>query len=357
MEEAAHLVRRGWGEGTVCKRVVRRVLKDGTVREYVYTRTAVSLGTDASGRRIRKEIQNRSEKAARALLKQEIARADRGLAPGTSVTVHAYAQGWLDHKANEGLKPSTLDFYRAALLHFDAIDSLPVSALSPAHVRDLIDKRTAEGYASRTIRGVVQTLNLVLRQAMADGLVERNVAALVRLPQLVSKEPQHFTAEQVRRFLDVAKEDELGSLYGVALGTGLRRGELLALTWRDIDLDKGLARVRRAKTAAGVREVPLAPFALAALAGLPQTPGPIWPVSPSYVSKHFQELCRKAGVPVLTMHSTRHTAASLMLDAGVDPLVIQQIIGHTRVSMTGHYARSGEALQRDAVERLGRAIG
>lgn len=348
------MVRRGWGEGSICRRVVRR-----GEREYVYWRVAIPLGSDASGRRLRKEFQSRSEKAARAFLRQAVARADRGLPPaGAGVTVGTYAQGWLNHRASLGLRPPTLDFYRASLLHFDQIAALPVAALAPAHVRDLIDARTAEGYASRTIRGVVQTLNLVLRQAMADGLVERNVAALVRLPQLVQKEPQHFTAEQARRFLDAAKGDDLYSLYAVGLATGLRRGELLGLTWADVRDDGRSLAVRRSKTAAGVRSVPLAGFGRAALqvdAG--RHVGPIWSVSPSYASAHFRALCEKAKVPYITFHGLRHTAASLMLDAGVDPLVIQQIIGHTRVSMTAHYARSGEALQRDAIERLGKVVG
>lgn len=350
------MVRRGWGEGSLCRRVVRRGDK-----EYVYWR-AVGPPIKGFGVRKRPEYQSRSEKAARSWLKQQVARADRGLAPaGTGVTVGVYSADWL-RTAGNTLRPSTADFYRHQLAHFEEIEDVPITALSPAHVRELIAKRTQEGYASRTIRGVVQTLALVLRQAMEDGIVERNVAQLVKKPQLVQKAPQHFTAEQARRFLEVAKDDELGSLYAVALGTGLRRGELLQLTWRDVERDSehgGIVRlvVRRGKTAAAVRRIPCPDFASAALAAVAPAPGPIWTASPSYVSRHFQDLCRAAGVPVLTFHSLRHSAASLMLDAGVDPFLIRQILGHTRLEMTQRYARSGEALQREAIERLGRMVG
>lgn len=349
------MARRDWGSGSLCRRVVRR-----GASEYVYWRAIAPGGHSVGGRR-RKEFQSRSEKAARAWLKQAVARVDRGLAPpGERVTVNVYAQDWLRTTANH-VKPSTAAFYRAQLGHFDAIADVPVAALSPAHVRELIATRTAEGYASRTIRGVVQTLALVLRQAMEDGIVERNVAALVKLPKLETKPAQHFTAEQARRFLDVARDDPLMALYALALGTGLRRGEALALTWRDVDTDnRGRplgVRVRASKTIAGVRVVPLPAFAADSLALVDRKPGPIWTASPSYVSDHFQELCRRAGVPVITFHSLRHTAATLMAEAGVSLEVRRWLLGHTRGDMTMRYSHESDALKREAVEKLGGMVG
>lgn len=339
------MARRGWREGTICRKTVSR-----GDRSYTYWRVAIPMGTDPSGRRLRKEFQCRSEREARARLKDALG---RGRQPsGLSVTVGAYAVGWLRDTANT-VKPSTAAFYAAQLNHAEAFRNLPLTALTPQHVRDLIAAKTAEGLASRSVRGIVQTLRLVLAQALSDGLVERNVAALVRLPKLEQAAPRHFTAAQARRFLEVAQDDELGSLYAVALATGLRRGELLALTWRDVGTGCDSVVVRRGKTSAASRTIPVAPFAAVALGRMGRHPGPIWPVRPEAVSRRFRELCVKAGVPVLTMHSTRHTAASLMLDAGVDPLTIQAILGHTSVSMTGHYARGGDELRRAAVEALG----
>lgn len=347
------MARRGWREGSVCRRTVIR-----GENEYAYWRAVVSLGTDPSGRRIRKEYQARTERAARTWLKATVARYDRGLpVRGTGVTVGTYAVDWL-RDTTLNVKPATVSFYRAALYHVEDLANLPLTALTTAHVRDLIARKTDSGLSTRTVRGIVQTLALVLRRAMGDGLVDRNVASLVQLPKLNQAEPRHFTAEQARRFLEVTKDDELGSLYAVAIGTGLRRGELLGLTYGDVDQRNGVVRVRSGKTRAAIRVVPLPSFALEAVLRHPRRDvGPIWPVSPSYVSRHFQELCRKAGVPVLTMHSTRHTAASLMLDAGVPIEVIRSILGHTTVSMASHYARPGDDLRRDAVERLGRMVG
>jgi integrase len=332
------MARREWGSGSICRRTVTR-----NGNQYTYWRAIVPGGP--LGRR--REAQRRTERQARDWLRANLA---HPLPAGSErVTVGAYAVDWL-RDTSLTVKPNTVEFYRGSLRHLEQLATLPIAALTPAHVRDLMARKTEAGLSTRTVRGIVQTLALVLRRAEEDGLVDRNVAALVRLPKLETKPPEHFTAAQVRRFLDAAKDDPLGSLYAVALGTGLRRGELLGLQWRDVDGEAVV--VRSSKTHAGIRVVPLPDFAREALAQTPKRPGPIWPYRPEYVTRHFKRLCEQAGVPVLTLHSTRHTAASLMLDAGVDPLVIQQILGHTRVAMTGHYARSGEELRRDAVERL-----
>lgn len=180
--------------------------------------------------------------------------------------------------------------------------------------------------------------------------------ALVKLPPLDTKPPQHFTAEQARRFLDAAQGDTLGPLYAMALGTGLRRGELLALGWKDIAADRGSLNVRQAKSRAGVRTVPIPAFAALALDAVPRRPGRIWPYRPEYVTRHFHRLTDQAGLPRMTFHSLRHTAATLMAEQGVSEEVRRWILGHSAVEMTRHYSHESAALMRDAVERLGRAV-
>src|SRR5688572_5302998 len=253
--------RREWGSGSI--------FKHGDS-----WRVVIPLGTDIHGKRRRKEWQCRTETAARAKLK-EVNRLIRGGFPveASRVTLAAYAPEWLGAIQ---VGPATAEQYRHLSRHLtDELGHYPLRSIGPQEIRRLIAKRQAEGYASRTIRGVVDVLRMILRQAMADGILTRNVAELVTKPKLEQKEPRHFTAAQARRFLREARNDkDLYALFAVALGTGLRRGELLALTWQDVALGQGqpAITVRRAKTAAGVRVVPLPAFAADALRELERRP-------------------------------------------------------------------------------------
>jgi integrase len=321
-------------------------------------RVAINLGSDPFGKRIRKEWQYQSQKAAQRKLAEVQSRLARGLSAETSnVTLAAYAPEWLDTLPGR-VRATTEAFYRSlAVNHLEELGTVPVARLSVADVRWLIAQRQREGYAPRTILGVLDVLRMILRQAMADGIVTRNVAELVDKPRLVQREPLHFTAAEARRFLEVTRGDPMSSLWAVALGTGLRRGELLGLTWRDIDLERATVRVTRSKTSAGVRVVPLPAFAVARLAELRRQPGPIWHYSPWWVSRHFAQVCERAGLPAIRFHGLRHTAMTLMAEAGVPIEVRRWIAGHSKTEMTAHYSHENEPAKRDAAERLGRMVG
>jgi integrase len=270
------------------------------------------------------------------------------------MTVAEYAVEWL---AQLQVKPSTKAMYGSIVRHqLGHLADMRLTRVAGPDIRAILHEREREGYSGRTRRAVLDVLRMIFRMAEHDGIVERNPAATVTAPRIDAKEPVHLTAEQARRFLDAAKGDALYSLYAVALGTGLRRGELLALTWRDVADDYGHVVVRRGKTAAAARTVPVPRFASLALRGLPRAPGPIWPYSPSYVTRHVGVICKRAGVPRITFHGLRHSAASILLAEGVDPLTIRGILGHVSVSTTAHYARSEEAGRREALERLGKAV-
>jgi integrase len=270
------------------------------------------------------------------------------------MTVAEYAQEWL---AQLEVKPATVAMYGSIVRHqLGHVGSMRLTRVSPPDIRALLAEREREGYAGRTRRAILDILRMVFRMAEGDQLVSGNPAELVRAPRIDAKEPVHFTAEQARRFLDAAKDDALYSLYAVALATGLRRGELLDTSWREVDLANGHITVRRSKTSAGVRLVPLSGLGRRALEQLPRSPGPIWPYSPAYVTRHVAVICERAGVPRIGMHGLRHSCASILLAEGVPIEVIRSILGHTNASMTQHYARPEDAMKRDALERLGRAV-
>jgi integrase len=334
--------RREWGSGSIY-----RTSKG-------YWRVSVALPSDGLGRR-RQEWQYRTEAAARRQLESIQRRLARGLpAQESSMTLAEYAPQWL---ASLEVKDSTKAMYDSIVRNqLGWLGDLRLVRISPPDVRELLAEREREGYSGRTRRAVLDVTRMILRMARHDGIVDSNAAELVTAPRIDAKEPVHLTAEQARRFLDACNDSTLGCLYAVCIATGLRRGELLGLTWRDVDGDYASVRVRSAKTRAGVRTVPLARFAAGALRRLPRSAGPIWSYNPSYVTRHVRVICRRAGVPEVTFHQLRHSTASILLAEGVDPLTIQGILGHSRVVMTGHYARAEDEQKREALERLGRAV-
>lgn len=335
--------RREWGSGSIYP------VKGGS-----YWRVSVPLASSGLGRR-RQEWQYRTEAAAR----RQLEAVQRRLARGQPVeegrmTVSEYAVEWLGQLE---VKPATKAMYgsivRQQLGH---LGEMRLTRVAPPDIRAILAERQREGYSGRTRRAVLDVLRMIFRLAESDGIVERNPAATVTAPRIDAKDPVHLDAEQARRFLDAARDDNLYPLYALALGTGLRRGELLALTWRDLGPGLDHLVVRRGKTAAAARTVPVPSFAAVALRGLQRRPGTIFPYSPGYVTRHVAVICARAGVPRISFHGLRHSTASILLAEGVDPLTIRGILGHTNVSMTAHYARSEEAGRRDALERLGRAV-
>lgn len=337
--------RRAWGSGAIYP------TRDGKWR------VAVRLGRDAAGRYLRKEWEFRSEDEAWAKI-DELERRTAGGLPiqERRVTLAIYADEWLA-AVEPTVRPSTFSFYKAMAAHLADLRHLTLIAIQPTDVRRLITKGLAAGYKPRTVRGVVDVLRMVLHQARGDGLVDRNVAELVALPKLEQREPFHYSSEQAWQFLDALKDDPMHSLFVTAFGTGLRRTELLSLTWRDVDLDAGVLLIRRSKTSAGVRALPIVTFVDEALRSIEKRPGPLWTVSRWYVSHRMEALCKRAGLPRLTFHEIRHSTASILFDAGVDPELIRQILGHTAMRMTARYAKADIEVKRAALEKVGRRAG
>ena len=122
--------------------------------------------------------------------------------------------------------------------------------LTPAHVRGLYREKLDAGLSPRSVQYVHVTLHKALKQAIADGLIPRNATEAVKPPQVSREKMRPLTAEQVKVLFEAAKGDRLEALYVLAVTTGLRQGELLALKWDDIDLEVGTLQVRHTLTTA-----------------------------------------------------------------------------------------------------------
>ena len=220
----------------------------------------------------------------------------------------------------------------------------------------------------RTVGYIHTTLHKALKDAVADGLVPRNVTAGMKAPSSKKKEITPLSPEQARAFLEAARGDHFEALYILAMTAGLRAGELLGLKWDDLDLDTGTLSVRRShsetrngrrfeapKNGKG-RSISLTKQAVVALRGHRKREseehlrlGTLWQdndlVFPSQkgtpmnaknlTARSFKPLLGHVGTPrTLRFHDLRHTCATLLLAKGVHPKIVQELLGHATIAIT-----------------------
>jgi integrase len=227
-----------------------------------------------------------------------------------------------------------------------------------------------------------------LTQAERWGLVTRNVAKLTEPPRVPDRRVLPLSPEQVRVFLRAIEGDRLEALYLIAIGVGLRQGEILGLSWQDIDLESGTITVRNAlqrvdgklrlvepKSMTSRRVVPAPRIVLDALRAhrtrqleARLLAGSRWhddprdlvftttvgtPMDGIAVTRRFQVLLAEAGLPRQRFHDLRHACASLLLAQGVPARVVMETLGHSQIGLTlNTYSHVIPALGREAADRM-----
>jgi integrase len=309
----------------------------------------------------------------------------------TGETTGAYLARWVTAVRPRLRAATHREYSRHVSRYWSPLASVPLTRLTPAHVEQAMAGLAERGLSSQTVRHARSTLRRALHDAQRDGLLNRNVAALARPPRLERREMRALTGADVGRLVTATADDPLGPLYAVAVGTGLRQGELLGLAWTDVDLEARSLTVRRSlarahgggyelaepKTKRSRRTIMLPTVALDALrrqkarqaaerlaagaswqdrAGLVFTDPLGRPLSPSAVSHAFLTVSRRLGLPV-RLHDLRHTAASLMLAAGVPLKVVSETLGHSSIAITADvYAHVTPELRREAADAMDRAL-
>ena len=286
-----------------------------------------------------------------------------------SLTVGDYLERWL--KDAEGtVRRSTFEGYEYAVRpHIvPALGRIKLKDLTPAHLRSFYRDRLDSGRAPSTVHKLHVVLHKALKAAVADGLIPRNAAAGLKLPRITREEIDPLTEEEARRLLETASGDRLEALYVLALNTGMRQGELLALKWDDVDLERGVLRVRRTlthvdkafvlgepKTKNSRRTIRLTTSAVTALrahlsrqleemermGSLYRPGGLIFAtesgtlINPSNLrNRSFKPLLKRAGLPPARFHDLRHTCATLLLGRDVNAKVVSEMLGHSSISIT-----------------------
>jgi len=328
-------------------------------------------------------LRDNTRDAAKALLVDLEAEA---AIPSSSTELGAYLARWVVEVRN--IRPATRHGYEVVVDHHLAptIGHIPLRDLQPRHVESML-AALAPTMSPKTLRNIHTVLRRALGQAVRAGLVNRNVASreFVDAPRVPTVEPRSLTLDEVRRFREACRGDRQEALYVLALGTGLRLGELLGLSWGDIDGDLVSVRnelVRRdgayqreaPKTERSRRIVPLAPALVALLAQhrnrlaaegyVPISTGPVFvnttggPLSGSWATHHLYGLLAAAGIERTGFKNLRTTFSSLLFAAGVPDRTIADLLGHTRTATTQkHYIATLGTTQAAAVGVIESMVG
>jgi integrase len=354
---------------------------------------SISLGR-VNGRRKRITVYGKTEKEVRAKLREVRKRQEAGQNfTQRRRTVAEWLEEWLTTiKGTDGTRPQTLAWYRLmAVNHLvPRIGHIKLDQLGPAEVRLMLADMVKAGVGTVSVRRAHALLRNALNDACRMELVSRNVATLVKPPPIQARRARFLTEDEARRLLAVAAGRRLYPLLVVAVTTGLRRGELLALRWEDVDLDRRVLRVRQAvvlvrgrvrfdrpKSATSIRTVPMPQTTVGVLREhrvaqdaererlgeawtdldlvFPSTIGT--PMEPRNLSRWFNELRTEAGLPWLRLHDLRHACATFLLAQGVDLATIKDLLGHSQISVTADiYTHVLERVARGASDALDRSL-
>lgn len=360
--------KRGAGEGSICKR------KDGTWQG------AVTIGRDRNGKQKRKYFYGKTRNEVSKKLNMVINELNNRtfIDNSTNLTMRMWLHTWLWEYKKNSIKPKTFEQYETILRIYamPTIGDIKVLNLKPEHLQKIYNNMYENGISARTVHILNTVLHGALKQAVKNNLASRNVTEAVSLPKAKTKEMRVLTLEEQKKFMKVLSADRMGNMYLFGLFTGLRRGELLALKWSDIDTERNVIRVERAlsrvkdygdtpnktklvveepKTAKSKRIIPIFDYLKEILDrqkqqqikdkensyGMYEENDIIFAtelgkmIDPGNFSRKFYKLIREAGLPHANPHCLRHTFATRGMESGIDLKTMQELLGHSSILVTG----------------------
>ena len=357
------------GEGSIYRR------KDGRWEGAAFV-------TTSSGRRRRVRIYGRTRSEVHTKLVARLRQEQQGIvSPDRTWRLGDFLDYWLPI-VKDTRRPTTYTSYEMIIRLYlkPVLGHYPLSRLTVAIVQQAFTERLAEGRSVRTVQKMRTVLSAALTRAQREELVVRNVAHHVELPTWHRKTITPWTLEQARTFLTAARSHRWQPAFLLLVVYGMRRSEVLGLRWQDIDFDRRVIHVRNqilrhdgdwhlgpVKTNAGERDLPLVPLISGALRSLYE-PGARpdklvfqtqfgTPVDGGNLLRAFARISEQAGLPRITLHHLRHTAATFLKNLGLPARDTQLILGHAHISTTQQlYQHADVAGQTTALSKLQSAI-
>jgi integrase len=328
----------------------------------------------------------RTEGEAEAACAEFITKLNKGLyVEDTSMTVADYLQLYLETHVEPNYKDTSYDVEQTIIEKriIPAIGKVKLQQLTPIAITQFYTKLRKE-YSSEYVKNIHATLRRALRQAYRWDILPTNIMDKVSTPKVEKKEMQFWTMEECQRFLQVAEGHVHYIIYALAIHTGMRRGEVLGLRWKDIDFERKTLTVLQTvnwtsngviiqtpKTKTSSRQIAVGDSLLKALRDRHKQVkenklrhGKEYknydlvccydngePMKPKRITESFTLLTKRAGLKKIRFHDLRHSHASMLLKMGVNPKVGAERLGHSNVQIfLDRYSHLTESMQRDAVD-------
>ena len=385
--------KRGHGEGSISQRKDGRWMGQITLGINPATKKAKRLTFYG---KTRKEVQEK--------IREALNQKDKGmLGEPSKLTLQEWLKTWLEDYKKRELKESTWESYKS-LIEDHINPDLGMVKLSKLRTNDIQrfyneklnngrkrkiekDGKEISGLSTRTVKYIHTVLSGALKQAVKEGIIPVNPADATTQPRQQKHEITPLTTDQVRQLLEDIKDDWMYPVYVTALGTGLRRGELLGLKWEALDLEAGMALIKRelvqvkgkvklqeyTKTKGSNRTIALPDMVTRELKKLRirqkqerlqlgpayQDKGYVfcWPdgryIRPDYAYHQLKKQLEDHNLPSIRFHDLRHTFATMLLEAGEHPKVVSEMLGHSSITITlDIYSHVLPSMQAKAAAKL-----
>jgi len=357
----------------------------------------IEAGFESEGKRKRiYKTVNGTKKEAEKVLTMMLTELNKGtLIEPSRLTVQEYLREWVKTYVEPNLAPTSLDGYRVNIERhiIPSIGHLKLQDLTPLHLQRLYKERLERGrvdgkggLSAKSVIYIHRNIREALDHAVRMQIIPRNVADLVTLPRVKPFKSEVYDEDQIKKLLQAAQGTDMELPVTLAAALGLRRGELLALKWENVDLDgktisvcdnlvptskgnitkapksensrrtldfpEGLAPLlKRHRRLQNERKLKLGPAYCNQGHVCCQEDGKYW--APSYFSKKFADFLKRHKLPHTRLHDLRHSNATLMLKYGVPAKVASQRLGHSSIGITlDLYSHVMGDMQKGAAEKI-----
>lgn len=388
----------------MAKKSTKRGNGEGYIKERPDGRweARVSLGINLrTNKPMRKSFYGKTKKEILKKLNEVKLQLSTGtLVTNSKLTLGEWLDNWLNIYPKNNVRIGTWESYETYIrVHIKpTLGSIPLKDLRPMHLQNLYNEKLVSGrvktggkLSPKTVGYIHVVIHMALEQAVKENLVTNNVARLVKKPKQTKHEICPLTVEQMKAFLSEAKNHRFYVPFLLECHTGLRRGELLGLRWRDINIEKktisvnqSLIRTRQKglvmsdpKTEKSKRTIPISEEVIAVLKGhkANQNQNKLLagngynnsdlvfcnnignPIDPRNFTEQFERVLKQANLPRVRFHDMRHSHATMLLLHNVQPKVVQDRLGHSTISMTmDTYSHILPGMQEEATEKVSRAL-